>query len=163
MILAVPLVVHEWLERTSGWPAARRLTTTWTTLRRLASSQAVIFAALYLTALGLLLATGGFETRVLGQRISVRGLDDIRGSLGTGDRLLIAGEHNDISPSLLRWELGPPMGVECFPVPIAGAARVDPGLATHVLVLAPLDLSAVAAARYVKLQPGARAVAERRA
>ena len=356
VMLAVPLVVLEWLERTSGWPAARRLTTAWTTLRRLASSRAVIFAALYLTALGLILATGGFETRVLGQRISVRsigssghgflyilllrvwylyakgridsrrlyaldtriqpllvwfvapvtvwlatpypnhirdiaslvinrpftdaaagggvasyfdalrllyfpnawvmagalavfavalvrypqqpplgrllavtvpiqcaalalhhtqfsrfllpsvvllclavateigrwiagtrhsstaslllapailvagmlsvrhvvegprfqtgafenytddpllraGLDDIRGSLGAGDRLLIAGEHNDVSPSLLRWELGPPMGVECFPVPIAGAARVDPGLVTHALVLAPLDSS----------------------
>jgi hypothetical protein len=357
VMLAVPLVVHEWLERTSGWSAARRLTSAWTTLRRLASSRTVIFAALYLTALGLILATGGFETRVLGQRISVRSigssghvflyvlllrvwylyakgrvdsrrlsvldtriqpllvwfvapvtvwlatpypnhirdvaslvinrpftdaaagggvasyfdalrllyfpnawvmagalavfaialarysqqpplgrllavtvpiqgaalalhhtqfsrflvpsvvllclavateigrwigytrhssavslllapailvagmvsarrvvegqqfqigafenytddpslraaLDDIRGSLGAGDRLLIAGEHNDISPSLLRWELGPPMGVGCFPVPIAGAARVDPDLVTRVLMLAPLDSSA---------------------
>jgi hypothetical protein len=356
VMIAVPLVVHEWLERTSGWSAARRFTGGWTTLRHLASSRTVIFAALYLTALGLILATGGFETRVLGQRISVRSigssghvflyilllrvwylyakgridsrrlyaldtriqpllvwfgapvtvwlatpypnhirdiaslvinrpftdaaagggvasyfealrllyfpnawvmaaalaifavalvgysrqpplgrmlavtvpiqgaalalhhtqfprfllpsvvllclavaceigrwiertrhssaaalllapailaagtlsarrvvegprfqtgafenytddlllrgaLDDIRESLRAGDRLLIAGEHNDISPSLLRWELGPPAGVECFPMPFAGAARVDPGLVTHVLVVAPLDSS----------------------
>jgi hypothetical protein len=355
VMLAVPLAVHEWLERTSGWPAARRLTSAWTTLRGLVSSRTVIFAALYLTVLGLILATGGFETRVLGQRISVRSigssghvflyilllrgwylcakgridrrrlyaldtriqpllvwfvapvtvwlatpypnhirdlaslvinraftdagaggvasyfdglrllyfpnagvmagafavfavalvrysrqpplgrllavtvpiqgaalalhhtqfsrfllpsvvllclavaceigrwialtrhsgaaslllapailaagmlsarlvvegprfqtgafenytddlvlreaLDDIRESLRAGDRLLIAGEHNDISPSLLRWELGPPAGVACFPMPFAGAARVDPGLVTHVLGLAPLDSS----------------------
>lgn len=66
-------------------------------------------------------------------------LASIRGELKASDRLLIVGQSNDLSPALFRWELGPPSGVECFPFPIGGARRLDPALASHVLVLVPLE------------------------
>jgi hypothetical protein len=66
-------------------------------------------------------------------------LDSIRAELGAGDRLLVVGQNNEISPALFRWELGPPSGVACFPFQIGGAGRLDPALATRVLLLVPLD------------------------
>lgn len=66
-------------------------------------------------------------------------LAGIRDELHSGDRLLIVGENNELSPALLRWQLGPPSGVSCFPYPIAGSGRLDPALATRVLLLVPLD------------------------
>lgn len=66
-------------------------------------------------------------------------LASIRDELHAGDRLLIVGENNALSPALFRWELGPPSGVSCFPYPIAGSGRLDPALATRVLLLVPLD------------------------
>jgi hypothetical protein len=66
-------------------------------------------------------------------------LDSIRGELSADDRLTIVGEGNELSPALFRWELGPPSGVACSPFQIGGAARLDPSLATRVLVMDPLD------------------------
>jgi hypothetical protein len=66
-------------------------------------------------------------------------LDAIRGELTGDDRLAIVGEGNELSPALLRWELGPPSGVVCSPFQIGGAARLDPALATRVLLMDPLD------------------------
>ena len=65
-------------------------------------------------------------------------LDAIRGEVRAGDRLLIVGQSNELSPALFRWELGPPAGVPCFPFSIAGAARLEPALATLVLVVGAL-------------------------
>ena len=66
-------------------------------------------------------------------------LAGIRDELHAGDRLLIVGESNELSPALFRWELGPPSGVSCFPYPVGGSGRLDPALATRVLLLVPLD------------------------
>jgi len=62
----------------------------------------------------------------------------IRGELGAEDRLLIVGQNSELSPALFRWELGPPSGLPCFPFPIAGQGRLDPALATLVLLIGPL-------------------------
>lgn len=68
----------------------------------------------------------------------VAALDAIRAGLNAGDRLAIVGQSNELSPGLFRWELGPPSGVACFPFEIGGARGVALGLATRVLLLAPL-------------------------
>jgi hypothetical protein len=65
-------------------------------------------------------------------------LEAIRGQVRAEDRLLIVGQSNELSPALFRWELGPPSGVPCFPFSIAGASRLEPALATLVLVVGPL-------------------------
>jgi hypothetical protein len=66
-------------------------------------------------------------------------LDAIRSELSAEDRLVIVGSSNDLSPALFRWELGPPSGVPCFPYEIAGAGRLDLGLATRALLIMPDD------------------------
>jgi len=73
-------------------------------------------------------------------------LDTIRAELTAEDRLAIVGQSNELSPALLRWELGPPTGVPCFPFEAGGAQGIDLRLATKVLLmvtvgadLAPLD------------------------
>jgi hypothetical protein len=62
-------------------------------------------------------------------------LDSIRGELTANDRLAVIGHSNDLSPALMRWELGPPSGVACFPFQIGGAAKQDLALATRVLLI----------------------------
>jgi hypothetical protein len=62
-------------------------------------------------------------------------LGSMRGDLTPDDRLVIIGEGNEVSPALFRWELGPASGVACAPFQAGGAARLDPGLATRVLLL----------------------------
>jgi hypothetical protein len=69
-------------------------------------------------------------------------LDAIRGELRAEDRLLIVGQSNELSPALLRWELGPPSGVPCFPFQIGGEERLDPALATLVLLIGSLGSAA---------------------
>lgn len=64
-------------------------------------------------------------------------LATIRRELTPDDRLAIVGEGNDLSPALMRWELGPPSGVACAPFQIGGVARLDPALATRVLLMEP--------------------------
>jgi hypothetical protein len=66
-------------------------------------------------------------------------LDGIRRELSAADRLLIVGESDELSPALFRWELGPPSGVACFPFQIGGTGRLDPALATRILLLVPPD------------------------
>ena len=65
--------------------------------------------------------------------------ETIRGVLTAGDRLAVIGEGNDLSPALMRWELGPASGVACPPFQIGGAGRLDPALATRVLLLEPFE------------------------
>ena len=88
-------------------------------------------------------------------------LDAARHDLNADARLLIVGGTNDLSPALFRWELGPPMGVACFPFPIAGAGRLDPALATHVLLVerpgsdfAPIGVEGYDPARLRAVQDG---------
>ena len=66
-------------------------------------------------------------------------LGTIRGELTPDDRLAIVGEGNDLSPALMQWELGPPSGVACPPFQIGGARRLDPALATRVLLMEPFE------------------------
>jgi hypothetical protein len=65
--------------------------------------------------------------------------DSIRAELTADDRLLVVGQSDQLSPALFGWELGPPSGVACFPFQIGGAGRLDPALATRILLLVPLD------------------------
>lgn len=62
-------------------------------------------------------------------------LDAMRAGLTPEDRLAIVGQSNELSPALLRWELGPPSGVACFPFEIGGAQGRDLRLATKVLLI----------------------------
>ena len=62
-------------------------------------------------------------------------LDTIRVELTAEDRLAIVGQSNELSPALLRWELGPPMGVRCFPFEVGGAQGINLRLATKVLLM----------------------------
>ena len=64
-------------------------------------------------------------------------LTTVREELTADDRLAIVGEGNELSPALLRWELGPPAGAACFPFQIGGAARLDPSRATRILMMEP--------------------------
>jgi hypothetical protein len=71
VLLVIPLVLHELLERTSGLSAATwgRVVRGWS--GRLFSSPAAAFLAVYLVALLLIMRTGGFDAHVFGRRISV--------------------------------------------------------------------------------------------
>ena len=62
-------------------------------------------------------------------------LETIRADLTADDRLAIVGQSNELSPALLRWELGPPMGLACFPSEVGGAQGIDLRLATKVLLM----------------------------
>jgi hypothetical protein len=62
-------------------------------------------------------------------------LDSIRAELKPADRLAIVGQSNELSPALLRWELGPPSGVPCSPFEIGGARGASLALATNVLLI----------------------------
>ena len=70
-LLVAPLVLHEWLERTSSWNTRRRLTLLWRWTRRVLSTPIGVLLALYVAGLLIISRTGGFEFRLLGQRISV--------------------------------------------------------------------------------------------
>ena len=71
ILLAAPLVVLEWLERTSGSSAVERATMVWRWALRLVSTPSGAFVCLYLAALLAIVVTGGFDFRVLGRRVSV--------------------------------------------------------------------------------------------
>jgi hypothetical protein len=72
LMLAGPLVVHEWLERTTGRSPRQRLAGLWRWTRQVASSRTAVFAAVYITMVLAIVGSGGFELSVLGQPISVR-------------------------------------------------------------------------------------------
>ena len=66
-------------------------------------------------------------------------LNSIRTELSPDDRLAIVGQGNELSPALLRWELGPPSGASCFPFEIGGARGVDLAIVSRVLLMMPLE------------------------
>ena len=70
-LLVAPLVLHEWLERTSSWNNRRRLTVLWRWTWAILSTPVGALVSLYVAGLLIISRTGGFEFRLLGQRISV--------------------------------------------------------------------------------------------
>ena len=70
-LLAVPLVLHEWLERTSGRSPASRAAALLAWIRRLVWSPTGGFVAAYLVLLLAIVSTGGFDLHVFGHRVSV--------------------------------------------------------------------------------------------
>jgi hypothetical protein len=116
--------------------------------RWLAGARAGRMAGGVLAALVLVLGVAGANAAVAQERFRriafenytdttslPRALESIRSELTPEDRLAIVGEGNDFAPALLRWELGPPSGVACFPFQIGGARRLDLALATRVLLM----------------------------
>lgn len=72
MLCAVPLLLHEYLERTAGASLAERAARAWVLLRRAARSPEIVLVALYLVALAVLIRSGGFEFCVAGHLVEVR-------------------------------------------------------------------------------------------
>jgi hypothetical protein len=71
LLLAVPLALHEFLERTSGRSQGARAVMVWRCTWRLVSRPLAAFVCLYLAALAALVFTGGFDVRVFGHRVAV--------------------------------------------------------------------------------------------
>jgi hypothetical protein len=71
VLLVGPLLLHEWLERTSCSGLGGRLDSLWGWTRWALSSPTGAFVAVYFAAVAIVLGTGGFDFRVLGQRVSV--------------------------------------------------------------------------------------------
>ena len=65
-------------------------------------------------------------------------IDAIRGELKPGDQLAVVGESNELSPALLRWQLGRPSGFACSPFEIGGAKGADLAAATKILLMMPM-------------------------
>jgi len=72
LLLVGPLVVFEWLERSADLSIHERMTRLWRAVRRLATSPMVLFITAYLVVMAVVIAAGGVEFRVLGQRVSIR-------------------------------------------------------------------------------------------
>jgi len=71
LLLAAPLAVHEWLERTAGWSAGRRLGALWRWTRGVLGTPDGALVSLYVAGLLAVVFTGGFDIRLFGQRIAV--------------------------------------------------------------------------------------------
>ncbi|MCX6544639.1 MAG: hypothetical protein NTV05_09525 [Acidobacteria bacterium] len=74
LLLAAPLVLHEWFERTSDWNAVRRLTSLSRWAWRVVSTPTGAFVSLYVAGLLLIVRSGGFDFQLLGRRISVHSI-----------------------------------------------------------------------------------------
>jgi hypothetical protein len=74
VLLAGPLVLYEWWERTAGSRTAARLTSLSRWTRHVLSSPLAGFVAVYIVAVMIVMSTGGFEVHLLGARISVRSI-----------------------------------------------------------------------------------------
>jgi hypothetical protein len=72
IMIAVPLAVHEFLERTRGRRVRGRLQVMADWGRRAARSWTVRLLALYAVGIGLVLITGGIQFSLFGQRVSIR-------------------------------------------------------------------------------------------
>lgn len=84
VLLAIPFVIHLWLERTwdASWQA--RSTLLADIVRRSLRSPAGVILVLYVLVLTIVLMTGGFSVNVAGQRISIR-------SIGSSGHILLYG------------------------------------------------------------------------
>lgn len=74
LLLAGPLVVYEWLERTSGSTIAERTRMLWQLATRILTTPTGALILLYTVVVLVVMRTGGFEFHVLGQRVSVRSI-----------------------------------------------------------------------------------------
>lgn len=70
-LLTVPLVIYEWLERSSGSTAARKSDDLRRWTRAALSSPTAWLLVTYFTGLLIVMRTGGFEFHLVGKRISV--------------------------------------------------------------------------------------------
>jgi hypothetical protein len=73
-LLAAPLVLHEWLERTSDLDALRRVTSLWRWIWRVMATPTGAFVSLYVAGLLFIVRSGGFDFQLLGQRILVHSI-----------------------------------------------------------------------------------------
>jgi hypothetical protein len=71
LLLVAPLVIHEWLGRTEGATIGQRLAGFGRWTGRQVSTPTGALLVLYLALLLIIHRTGGFEFRVLGQRVSI--------------------------------------------------------------------------------------------
>src|SRR6476619_2533493 len=71
LLLAAPLLLHEWLERTSGANLAARSAEVWRGARHALTSPAVALMVVYLVTVLIVMRTGGFDVHLFGRRISV--------------------------------------------------------------------------------------------
>ena len=74
LLLVAPLVLLEWLDRTSGWSVTDRVKMPGRWAWRVLSTPTAALVCLYLVALLIILGTGGFEVRVFGRRVSVHSI-----------------------------------------------------------------------------------------
>jgi hypothetical protein len=74
LLLVGPLVVYEWLERTSGSDPSQRMASVSRWTRRVLSSPTAVVAGLFIAGLLVIMRTGGFDFQLLGQQVSVRGV-----------------------------------------------------------------------------------------
>lgn len=74
LLLIGPLVVHEWIEFTADRTFGERLRGLGGTARRVLTSPMGLFVAISALLVVGIVTTGGFETRIMGQRLSVRSI-----------------------------------------------------------------------------------------
>lgn len=74
LLLAGPLVLYEWLERTAGAAIRERAGILWRLVRRMLATRTGALITLYIVIVLVVIRTGGFQFQVLGQRVSVRGI-----------------------------------------------------------------------------------------
>ncbi len=74
LLVAGPLMLYEWLARTSGSTIAERAGMLWRLVRRILTTSTGALLALYIVIVLVVMRTGGFQFQILGQRVSVRGI-----------------------------------------------------------------------------------------
>ena len=74
LLLAGPLMLYEWLARTSGSTIAERAGMLWRLVRRILTTPTGALMALYIVIVLVVMRTGGFQFQILGHRVSVRGI-----------------------------------------------------------------------------------------
>jgi hypothetical protein len=135
LCLAAASEVGRWFRRTRSWRVAGDVLAAGVLMVGVAGATAVVSEARFRQV--------AFENYTDNEALWAA-LDSIRADLAASDRLAIVGQGNELSPALLRWELGPPSGAPCVPFEIGGARGVDLALASRVLLMMPLDTGASA-------------------
>ena len=74
LLLAGPLMLYEWLERTPGATIRERAGILWRLARRILTTPTGALISLYIVIVLVVIRTGGFQFQVFGQRVSVRGI-----------------------------------------------------------------------------------------
>lgn len=130
LCLAAASEVGRWFRRTRSWRVAGDVVAVAVLIAGVAAASDVVSEARFRQV--------AFENYTDSDALRAT-LDSIRSDLTANDRLAIVGQGNELSPALLRWELGPPSGAPCFPFEIGGARGVDLAFASRVLLMMPLD------------------------
>jgi hypothetical protein len=61
----------------------------------------------------------------------------VREAIGDNDRVAVLGESEELSPSLFRWQLGPPSGLKHFPIEVGTGTLDRLDQATRVVLIVP--------------------------